>query len=535
MKRIRPSMGVKMVCMQIARRVLVLAACLWCGLAGAAQPVFGTWAGQFAMGEPVRLQSQLSGLPGDAMRQLNGLCIDAVFYPDAQSMGRAGLSSQGVGLSVNYSGEGLLQLGSGWILDAPAGVLIVRSVCPLVTFEVQFPMIAALPLARPLMQPNASSDTANRSGSLREFSFEGSSLLAASRKPTTVVPPPQRLPETPPMPASQNLLAGSTVIPTDKQAPIEPPAAAPPPMVLAANMVPEAAVTLTPNTSLFAPLAPVAAAPAPPASLAFPWAMFAFAALALCLLPLAWWMLRQGHWPARQANGKRTGTDMQHFGQDPAFSKVQALANDVLPDQLLGKQREEIPSRVLESLFPGMGAERDEPLGGVDFTSAMQIKPIHDSFDHTLGMISKTAMPAWQLPEPFAGLAQTRNSLLNRIEDDQIAPLRCQVAVVELAFDTALHGRKVHPSQVDELVRRLLGAEYINHDVNSQAGVVPDLVKSMVRMRMCDTLGVGHLELLRANLNSLSDSADHSTLCFGSTAWREFLAEEGMLGIGSEA
>ncbi|HEX4856896.1 MAG TPA: hypothetical protein VFV28_08785, partial [Limnobacter sp.] len=125
-------------------------------------------------------------------------------------------------------------------------------------------------------------------------------------------------------------------------------------------------------------------------------------------------------------------------------------------------------------------------------------------------------------------LVQARNSSLevNRTPDALL--LRCHVGLVELAYLDALNGQSTTPEVAGELVDNLLGASF--HELGLPTPLcVPDLVKSLVRAKMCEVSGQHQRRLLHENLLSLNATAIGPALCFSLPEWQEFLSEEGLL------
>ncbi|BET26123.1 hypothetical protein EV673_0778 [Limnobacter thiooxidans] len=186
--------------------------------------------------------------------------------------------------------------------------------------------------------------------------------------------------------------------------------------------------------------------------------------------------------------------------------------------------------RVLESLMGSEGQDSDvsydslKPVNNLEVTDTQS----RTSLSVCLELINKADIRMWNLPEAYQGLVATRNKSLDLHRTVDALLLRCQVGLVELAFQEARKNRCLPDEVAQELLTVVIGKHEFDLDA-SPALCVPDVVKSHVRAKMCEISGAEKRTLLQENLVNLNTQVSNPGLCFSSNAWREFLSEEGIL------
>lgn len=154
----------------------------------------------------------------------------------------------------------------------------------------------------------------------------------------------------------------------------------------------------------------------------------------------------------------------------------------------------------------------------------------HASLLHSLELVHKSESREWLLPASFMNLVESRNKVLQAPASIEALQLRGHIALIELAFRDALQGRQTSQETAEGLVDQVFGTD-VARSTWSPAWCVPDLIKSLVRAKMCEVTGTDQREILRQNLLFLETPALCPFLCFKLPEWREFLSEEGFTDL----
>lgn len=187
--------------------------------------------------------------------------------------------------------------------------------------------------------------------------------------------------------------------------------------------------------------------------------------------------------------------------------------------------------RVLESLMGGEESLYSNELESAE-TELLYADPAsgrNHSLKTCVEMINRADVRSWELPAAYQSLVSERNKSLEMHRTPEALVLRCNIGLVELAFQEAKQGHSVQVETSNELLQLLLGKHVYELENNTTMGV-PDVLKSYVKAKLCEIEGAEKRQLLRENLLSLNEQVEHQALCFHTNAWREFLSEEGLLG-----
>jgi len=488
------------------------------------------------IGKRLDLQSNVRGIPQGTESQLRSTCLKAHARPSGRQGVDAfeGLGSEG--LQVEFVPTvlqgGVIQFKSRAPVNDALVELELISDCPLLAFKSSWMLIME---PEQLGPKGADSETTALDGA-QGFDFRNSSLLKASRvapKRTSLPVAVSKEPATQNTPPSSNpdpwveAVVDGNVSPSldSEHVPLQ--VAAIDPGFSGQGLIESrpslsSPVTVLPNESSSLSWGLDFASPAV-------W-IFLVSLLLLFLLSVAFGKSR-----FKQFRLSKTGAAKV----EPADLSAQALFKDYsdrpgLDDSQPSEAPDSVPAyvqdRVLESL---MGTEERAPEETYD-----GLKPLSNldsmetqsrsSLSICLELINKADIRVWNLPTAYEGLVASRNKSLDLHRTADALLLRCQVGLVELAFQEARRSRRLPDNIADELLNVVIG----NHglDLGSAPALgVPDILKSHVRAKMCEISGAEKRSLLQDNLINLNVQVSNPGLCFGSNAWREFLSEEGIL------
>lgn len=484
------------------------------------------------IGQHLDLKSTVSGIPQGAESQLRSTCLRARAIPTELSA-QTEFNSLGQDVAVTFSPTirqgGLLELKSLTPVNAALVDLELVSECPLVVFKTRWSLIMAQANSEQMLPKGGAAR--NAAGAM--FSLSDSRLLASSRQA-----PVRRVsayddgaksiePEKPinqgTEAAVQAPVAVNEVVPSE-----------------AASVSDEPVKVASLNTQLLDAGLIESRRDTSQQGLGIPGGVEAQQDSLTAKLPIIFAALAGlgclvffgfvGH---RWLSGRDTVRSALRNGQankvyqEPVMEKT---APAVQRDNLSGfnHAEDEVSGdshRVLESLI---GSEEMVFDGGLDLAASKASEPLNRSaLQVSLDLVNRADVRSWSLPEAYRDLVASRNKSLELHATQEALLLRAHIGLVELAFQNARAGEEVQPDVCKSLLEEVLG-EHFGQLVSNPALVVPDLLQSYVRAKLCEVVGAEQRQLLKDNLISLNIHIQHPSLCFGSTAWREFLTEEGL-------
>lgn len=501
----------------------------------------GSPAGLQQIGKRLDLQSNVTGIPAGTESQLRSTCLRA----RARSSGREGVDAfESLGnedVQVDFVSTipqgGVIQFKSNAAVNDALVELELISDCPLLAFKSSWMLIMEPEQAGLVSVQSDAPDSAGTTG----FDIRNSALLKASRvapkrtalavsEPRQPVIQPEVQAENPPQTATE--IAKQVVVDaiepqafSSEQAPLQLAAIDPgfsdQGLIESRPSLPESVnASLGDNKYLWMGL-----------DLTSPsiW-IFLVSIAMLVMVSIAFGKSQLKQLRASKATaGKMEPTAMP---AQALFKEYPDHAEMDDPDYAEGEDPL-VPyaqDRVLESL---MGSENHgaepaydglKPLSNLEVTETQS----RSSLSICLELINKADIRVWNLPAAYQGLVASRNKSLDLHRTADALLLRCQVGLVELAFQEARKGRRLPDEVAEELLTVVIG----NHEFDLDAApalCVPDLVKSHVRAKMCEISGAEKRTLLQENLVNLNTQVSNPGLCFSSNAWREFLSEEGIL------
>ena len=519
---------------RLVRATGLLLCSLFSGVASGFE--IGSPAGLQQIGKKLNLQSNVTGLPAGTESQLRSTCLKA----SAKPAGRQGVDAfEGQdtdALQVDFVPTirqgGVIQFKSGAAVNDALVELELISDCPLLAFKGSWMLI---------MEPEQK-EMAGVQGSILEtdgkpnFDIRNSSLLKASRvapKRTSLVVDASVTPVVRPQAAIENARQGKTAAVDANETQV--PAFEEQPVQLAAvdtgfsdqgliesrPSLPEA-VNGLPSEDGFLWMGLNLASPSI-------WVFFVSIAM---LLVVAILFFKSQFKQLRQSQSSGWKMEPTTMSADTLFKKhsTPTDTNDSMlpdtPDPLMSHTQD----LVLESLM-GSDEQMTEPsYEGLKPLSNVDAIETHSrsSLSICLELINKADIRVWTLPAAYQGLVANRNKSLDLHRTADALLLRCQIGLVELAFQEARKNRRLPDEVAEELLTVVIGTHAFDLDA-TQALCVPDVVKSHVRAKMCEISGAEKRNLLQENLVKLNTQISNPGLCFSSNAWREFLSEEGIL------
>lgn len=504
----------------------------------------GSPAGLQQIGKRLDLQSNVTGIPAGTESQLRATCLKARARPS----GREGVDAfEGLGnddVQVDFVSTipqgGVIQFRSSSVVNDALLELELISDCPLLAFRSSWMLIMDPEQAGLANIPASLPESGGRPG----FDIRNSVLLKASRvapKRTALTPgtakthaiqaeiPTRVVAQT----ASEEAQSGAPMIDDAKE--------------LSESISEQQPIHLTAIDPAFSDQGLIESKPSLPApdnspfgenehvwmgiDLASPsiW-VFLASILMLIMVSIAF---GKSHLKQRRASktsaGKLAPTYTPAQAMFKEYRDPAGLDDSAFPDVV----EPTVPytqDRVLESL---MGSEEMDaepayeglkPLGNLEAAETQS----RSSLSICIELINKADSRVWNLPAAYGELVASRNKSLDLHRTADALLLRCQVGLVELAFQEARKGRRLPDEVAEEMLNVVIGNHAFDLDA-TPASCVPDVVKSHVRAKVCEISGAEKRTVLQENLVNLNTQVSNPGLCFSSNAWREFLSEEGIL------
>lgn len=504
----------------------------------------GNPAGLQQIGKRLDLQSNVTGIPAGTESQLRSTCLKARARPSGREGADAfeGLGNEDVQVDFvsTIPQGGVIQFKSSAAVKDALVELELNSDCPLLAFRSSW-MLIMEPQQAEVTGMSTEAPEADKASS---FDIRNSSLLKASRMapkrtalavstPKAQEPLPETQLEGSPQTATEIAEQGAT----STADPIEIAESA-------SDQQPVHLAAIDPGFSdqglIESRASPPAPMNTPPGDNGYFWMgldlaspsiwVFLVSIVMLILVSIAF-----GKSQFKQLRASKVSAGKAEPRPIPAQAMFREYTDDTDMDDSAFTDTADQPAphiqdRVLESL---MGSEEhgDEaayeglkPLSNLEANESQS----RSSLSICLELINKADSRVWNLPESYQGLVATRNKSLDLHRTADALLLRCQVGLVELAFQEARKNKRLPDEVADEMLNVVIGSHTFDLDA-TPALCVPDVVKSHVRAKMCEISGAEKRALLQENLVNLNKQVSNAGLCFSSNAWREFLSDEGIL------
>lgn len=496
----------------------------------------GSPAGLQQIGKKLDLQSNVTGIPAGTESQLRSTCLKARARPTGRQ-GADAFEGQGneevhVDFVATIRQGGVIQFRSTTAVMDALVELELTSDCPLLAFKSSW-MLIMDPARAELtgVQTNAS-----ESDKMPGFDIRNSSLLKASRvapKRTSLIVAASKQPDIQPQNVAPEVDPGLFAHSSEKDLQVQ--EVKDQPVELAAvdpGFSDQGLIESRPSQT-----SPVSVLPSDHDTL---WMGFDLASPAIWVFLVSVAMLLMVAVAFGKSQLKQHQASKTQSGKvEPSAMSAQVLFKDYSerPDVENARFPEEseqpapyTQDRVLESLMGSENQRSDEAFDGLKPLSNMETTEVQSrtSLSVCLELVNKADIRVWNLPESYQGLVATRNKSLDLHRTADALLLRCQVGLVELAFQEARKNKRLPDEVAKELLKLVIGNHGFDLDA-TPALCVPDVVKSHVRAKMCEISGAEKRTLLQENLVNLNTQVSNPGLCFSSNAWREFLSEEGIL------
>lgn len=472
------------------------------------------------IGQPIELKSSVAQIPVGTESQMRSTCLKARIFPfeDLSSGPSAKMSSE---IFVNFDPTvkrgGLMEFRSAQPVNEALIELELVSECPLLVFKKRWTLIMAQSegQTQPAVQTTPGAVVSGK------FDLEGSTLLAASRKPP--VREARRVSALAVEPADVKSVkdkkenAGDP-LKTNVMEDVKP--------VQVASVNPDLLGTGSMDLQQHSPGGAYQGGDGGMLDLIsqaglLDSLMLPISAAVLILASLGLIIHKRRMRP-------HNGEDLLAGAGGGDFS---VAANNADKPHLFSADPQAVSNhRLLESFLGGEDSQFDDPQSSqadVPHVSSLD-EAERQSLKASLELVNRSHIRSWVLPDSYMALVENRNQSLGLHRTVDALLLRCHLGLVELAFQDAKLGNMTNTASTGDLLEHVLGEKIEDSEVKPIL-FVPDLVKSHVRAKMCEIVGAEKRQLLKENLVSLNTQVLSPALCFSSNSWREFLSEEGIL------
>jgi hypothetical protein len=142
-----------------------------------------------------------------------------------------------------------------------------------------------------------------------------------------------------------------------------------------------------------------------------------------------------------------------------------------------------------------------------------------------LHALDRTAVKPWKLPVAYASLIAARNRSLSFELPSQV--LRCEVGLLELAFQETRRGRLLDQSAINELVSIFI-PESDGYQNDVQPTRVPDILQNHLKTKRYELNGVEAQNHFKANCLQLSALCQVWPFCFSLPEWAHLVEDDGL-------
>ncbi len=179
--------------------------------------------------------------------------------------------------------------------------------------------------------------------------------------------------------------------------------------------------------------------------------------------------------------------------------------------------------RFIESLI----GEQQVPFDDCDLSSPL-VSPFKDdaretnSIKASLAVIRRADNATWNLPVEYQSLIHERNARLEVCQTFGALVMKCQLGLIELAYQEAMHGNTLSEEICSKLIDAVLGCFVDSSDL-SKSEAVPDLICSYLQNKRCEISGYENRLRFENNLGALEHFAKDIYFCFHTDQWRELV------------
>lgn len=541
---------------------------------------FGPLRGSSEIGQPLKLQAELSSLDGVSQGQLRSTCMSAHFLP-MHGEQSGGFENGVLPLSVDFVSDGKqggqVRFRSSEAVREPVGTITLRSECPLAVFEVSWSVLLDPSRDDREPAPPLRGKTLQADAGLRDFNFDSSSALGRSMKPSMWASSGKPLPKLADMDQAdsrqdvkkqsakgESVAALSSPAPALSQVPSAPnPVSEPPqapqvvldvkrdePDELAAldqklmdvNLIQSGKAGDAPSDGAMSRL-PLESVDRGVQLHDIPVVIGACSLLVLLGIS-GFWLYRQRVSVGRVQKSK--SSLVMHKGSVRSAPQLQEelaprwdespVVSDALAegDEQADEPVDNAPNHLVLNSF--LGADHDSEAfsaSAFDHDASRQaglvLTGYQQSLSSALGLVNRADSTLWKLPESYSKLVTGRNTALSLSANSQSRLLRTQIGLVELAYQEAIRHRALEVEAMDEFVQTMLkGVDLAELEVDQN--FVPDVIHSYLSAKFCEVSGAQAKSTLKANCLALASIAEHWPVCFASSTWAA-LVDESSVGV----
>lgn len=187
-------------------------------------------------------------------------------------------------------------------------------------------------------------------------------------------------------------------------------------------------------------------------------------------------------------------------------------SNQVLPEgrfieTLIGEHKATAEDEDLNSLF----ALTSKPEGGENI-----------SIKASLDAIRRADNVAWNLPPEYQDMIQERNAKLAVCRTPETLILKCQLGLIELAYQEAMRGHALSEDICSDLIDLVLG-RFVEPSDFSSCLTVPDLISSYLQNKRYEVAGPDNRLRFEDNLRALTHIVRDAYFCFHLSQWQELV------------